>query len=340
MSTSVPTSPSPITPKGILPNLATYLQASAKQLKACIGEVTHTVTLTEPKATVHLQYVKFDAANGEPKFDVLAKVLAKHIVRFTLSASTRERMLHEIDDPDEGELFMKARDYFKKVENSGDVGELLLFFLLEAAFEAPQVVCKMELKTNPRDEVKGADGIHVKWDVADDHLDVFLGESKLYDSISDALTSVFTSITDFYDLDRRDEELHLVTAHFKHTDKNLQDAITTYLNRESTEGACHIIHACLVGFDWPKYRLLLGDTREEFFREFEEHYRHYAPNIQNMLNDRFAECKHKHVSFKFLFLPFRDVNEFRHAFYRILLGVDVPYVDRTKQKTKVESTKS
>jgi hypothetical protein len=207
----------------------------------------------------------------------------------------------------------------------------LLFFLLEAAFGAPQVVCKMELKTNPRDEVKGMDGIHVKWDVHDDHLDVFLGESKLYGDIGKALTSVFDSITEFYDLGRLDDELHFVTAHFKHVDADLQDAIGKFVNRESPEGQCHIVHACLVGFDWDKYKLLLGTKRENFFRQFEDHYRSYAPAIERMLNHRFDGCKHKHVTFKFLFLPFRDVMEFRHVFYRALLGVDIPRVDRSKK---------
>ncbi len=331
MSASAPNAvPAPPAPKGVLPDLAAYLEATRRQFEACIGEVTHTFNLSEPKATVHLQYVKFDATNGEPKFDLLAKVLAKHVVRFSLSVSTRDRMLKDVDDPNEGDLVFKARDYFRKIETSGEVGELLLFFLLEAAFSAPQVVCKMELKTNPKDEVKGADGVHVKWDVDDDHLDVFLGESKLYGDIGEALSSVFGSITEFYDLGRLDEELHLVTAHFKHVDADLQDAITKFLNRGSTEDTCHVVHACLVGFDWDDYKHLLGEKREEFFKEFENYYRKYAPAIEKMLNHRFAGCKHKHVSFKFLFLPFKEVNEFRRAFYRALLGADVPYLDRTK----------
>lgn len=328
MTASAPASPGLAAPNGMLPDLALYLEATAKQFHACIGEVTHTFNLTEPNAAVHLQYVKFDPTNGEPKFDVLARVLAQHVVRYSLSVSTRDRMLKHIGDPNEGDLAFKARDYFRKIENAGEVGELLLFFLLEAAFSAPQVVCKMELKTNSNDEVKGADGIHVRWDVDHNHLDVFLGESKLYGDVGEALTSVFDSITEFYDLGRLDEELHLVTAHFKHVNADLQDAITKFLNRGSAEDTCHVVHACLVGFDWKEYKHLLSDKREEFFRQFEDYYRKYAPTIERMLNHRFAGCKHKHVSFKFLFLPFKEVNEFRHAFYRALLGMDVPYLER------------
>lgn len=328
----------------MLPNLSEYLEASLKQLQACIANCEYTFSLDESKATAHLQYVKFDPINGEPKFNTLAKVLAKHVVRFSLSASTRELMRKELEDPDEGDLLFKARDYFRKIEDSGEVGELLLFFLLEAAFGAPQVVCKMELKTNPGDEVKGTDGIHVKWDTENDHLDIFLGESKLYADLGKALTSIFDSITTLYDLDRIDDELHLVTAHFKHLDSETQSIITSFINRASPQSNCHIIHACLVGFDWDEYILLLNDRRQDFFQQFETYYKKHAATIQDMLNFRFKKCKHKHISFKFLFIPFRDVSEFRRAFYKALLGVDIakkaeaeaPASAPAKAKEKIE----
>ena len=306
-------------------NLANYLEVSLKRYANCIDEIVHEVILAEaPKATVHFKYVKFDPTTGEPKFDVLAKSLAKHVVRYSLSTRTRQQMETAVDfDQVEGELFMKARDYFRKIQKSGEVGELLLFFLLEAAFQAPQVVCKMELKTNPKDEVKGTDGIHIKWDSEDGHMDVFLGESKLHQQISGALDSVFQSITDLHDTNRLDEELEMVTVHFKHLDQDLKDVVTRFINRETSESECHIIHACLVGWDWNEYRHLLTEQREEFFRKFDAYYIKYAPNIAKMLADRFKDWKYKHLTFKFLFVPFKDVGEFRRAFYKELCGVDI-----------------
>lgn len=304
-------------------DLTRYLEASQTRLRACISEMVHTVSLDEDKATVHFQYVNFDSTSGLPKFDVLAKVLAKHVVRYSLSVRTREQLRKSLDDEDEGELFIKARDYFRKITDSGEVGELLLFFLLEAAFGAPQVACKMELKTNPNDEVKGADGIHVLWDDSEGHLDVFLGESKLHQSISGALDSVFKSLSEFYDQGRLDEELHLVTSHFKFIEPDLQDRLISLLDRSSPDGECHIIHACLVGWDWSKYGDLLGQGREAFIKSFETHYKEYTANIAKLLNTRFAHCSHKHISFKFLFLPFKDVGEFRRAFYKELCGIDI-----------------
>lgn len=327
MTTANALIPSPKSLRGMLPDLVKYLEASRAKFQTCVAEIKHDVKLDEPKATVHLQYIQFDRTNAEPKFDLFAKVLAKHIVSYTLSVRTRNQMKASIENEDEGELFIKARDYFRKIESAGEVGELLLFFLLEAALGAPQVVCKMELKTNPKDEVKGADGIHVLWDERDGHLDVFLGESKLYADISKALSSVFESLTEFYDLGRLDEELHLVTSHFKHVDSDFQNAVLRFVNRETTDQECHIVHACLIGWNWSRYKELVTGMREEFFKQFDEHYAKYVPTIEKMLNERFAGCKHKHITFKFLFLPFRSVGEFRRAFYKELCGVDIGQVD-------------
>lgn len=307
------------------PDLSRYIEVSLRSFDTCISEVSHSISTSAPQATIHLQYVKFDPHTGQPKFDLLAKVLANHIVRYTLSIPTREHMkqLRLAEEEDEGELARRARDYFRKLQTSGEVGELLLFFLLEAAFAAPQVVCKMELKTNSNDEVKGCDGIHVKWDPNGSHLDVYLGESKLHQSLSGAIGSVFRGLAKFYELGRLDDELHLVTAHFKHLNDDLKSTLTSYLKRETSDGRCHIIHACLIGWDWERYKLLASAKRDQVIRQFEQEYLAYAGGIQKMLDERFAKSGQAHLSFKFLFLPFLSVGEFRRQFYKVLCGVDL-----------------
>lgn len=318
------TSSDPTTERGFNSDLSKYLEVSMARYRACISVTEYPLSLVEPKASVSFQYVKLDPNSGEPKFDVLAKVLTKHIVGYSLSVRTRQSVRRRIDyNEDEGELYILAREYFRKIHDSGEVGELLLFFLLEAVFGAPQAVCKMELKDSPNEEVKGTDGIHVKWDCVDTHLDVYLGESKLYKDISDALKSVFESLAIFYDEGRLDRELHLVTSHFKYLDAHLQRAVLRFINRETSETECHIMHACLVGWDWADYGHLVTDRRVDFITHFEQHYQKYAKKIEAMLNRRFAKCRHKHITYRFLFLPFKSVDEFRRAFYKELCGVDI-----------------
>lgn len=307
----------------LLPPLKEYLEACEKRFANCLAPLDELVTIDGTNANVTLHFVRFDQTTKQPRFGLLAKALAKHVVSFCLSARTREEVkARAAYDDDEGELFMIARDYFRKLKDSGEVGELLLFFLLEAALGAPQVVCKMELKTNANDEVKGADGIHVKWDDKDGHLDVFLGEAKLYQDIGAAMTKTLESVKDIYDRNRLDEELHLVTAHFKHLDENFQRRVTAWVNRETAPNECHIIHSCLIGWDWSQYQRLATD-RDGLFDEFEREYRSYCTNIRDLLSTRFQAYSHRHLSFHFLFIPFASVGDFRKAFYRELLGVDI-----------------
>jgi hypothetical protein len=42
-----------------------------------------------------------------------------------------------------------------------------------------------------------------------------------------------------------------------------------------------------------------------------------------MLLERFGRYKYRNLSFNFLFLPFASVEDFRLAFYREILGVDL-----------------
>lgn len=307
----------------LLPPLNDYLEACQRRFTACLADLDEHCEIDGANAEATFHFVKFDPTTKEPKFDVLAKALAKHVVSFCLSARSRQQIQSRPGFDDEsGELFMIARDYFRKVKDAGDVGELLLFFLLESAIGAPQVVCKMELKTNPKDEVKGADGIHVRWDETDHHLDVFIGEAKLYKNIGDAMTNALNSVKELYTRNRLDEELHLVTAHFKHLDEPFQQLVTAWVNRETAEEECHIIHSCLIGWDWPQYHRLKTE-RDALFEEFEEEYRKYCSNIRSLLISRFGDYSHGHLSFHFLFVPFASVGDFRLAFYRELLGVEI-----------------
>ena len=75
------------------------------------------------------------------------------------------------------DLFPKITD--NSPDKTGEAGETLLFFLMEAVLGAPQLVAKMELKTNSNDEVKGSDGIHVRWNEQDKLVDLYFGNYYL-----------------------------------------------------------------------------------------------------------------------------------------------------------------
>ncbi len=89
----------------------------------------------------------------------LVEDLGDILTKYALSRST-------YDDLREKEkyntLVTKAKERLRKAEsNEGELGEILLYSMLEAHLKAPKLLTKLELKTDPNHYVKGADGVHL-----------------------------------------------------------------------------------------------------------------------------------------------------------------------------------
>lgn len=88
-----------------------------------------------------------------------------------------------------------VHERFRKGQPNGQFGELLLFNVIQHFFEAPPLLRKMQLTTNPKIERHGADAIHYRPD-GDRHV-IFVGEAKTYASkykFKEALTSAINSV--------------------------------------------------------------------------------------------------------------------------------------------------
>jgi len=81
----------------------------------------------------------------------------------------------------------------KHTVNEGELGEILLYCLLESHLNAPKILTKLELKTAHNDYVKGADGVHLL-KLNDKDYQLILGESKLEAKITAGIYSAFDSI--------------------------------------------------------------------------------------------------------------------------------------------------
>lgn len=291
--------------------LRAYLEASRSNYEACLDSIEYLHVIEDYDVDINFQFVKFDA-NGLPKFKDLANCLADHVVEYCLSMRRRgsPQNAHEFS-----KLNREARSLLRKMTTGGESGEMLLYFLLETVFDAPQIVAKMDLKTNPRMEVHGSDGIHMKWDEGDGVLDIYFGESKLEANISGALTNAFNSINEFHRNGLLDHEVGLVTSHFKHLDERSKDSILSYLDRQNSSRNCRINHACLIGYDWDRYLdLSQPATRRAFVQNFQSEYMQDLPRICNLLNRRFGSLNRPELRFVVFFLPFKSVQEFRNAF--------------------------
>lgn len=199
-------------------------------------------------------------ANGIPVVEQLAGAMAEAAMDFCIPRHKIERALAECARTGStapiASLNEQARDLFVKSVTSGEGGELLLFLLLERVLQRPQLISKMTLKTSPAMHVHGSDGIHASF--ADDGvLDVYWGESKLYQSSSAAFKDCFESIAPFLranGAEERKRDLLLVRDHLNVPQIELATYLLEYFD-ESNPKTLQVRWngVCLVGFDHNQY---------------------------------------------------------------------------------------
>lgn len=132
--------------------------------------------------------------NNAFSYNELINELGNRLYYFALS----RKQINQLKKEDKlNDLIKKAKVKLKDhATNDGELGEILLFCLLESHLNAPKILTKLELKTNSNDYVKGADGVHLlKLNETDYQL--ILGESKLNSDISSGIYEAFGSIDKF-----------------------------------------------------------------------------------------------------------------------------------------------
>lgn len=288
---------------------------------SCISMVKHDFKIIGIDTTIRLHYLKFDG-NKKPMVKALADTLYAYIIDYCLSAKNRDEILTTRQST---LLTKEARSLFRHPEitdespdKTGEAGETLLYFLMEAVLKAPQIVSKMELKTNHKDEVKGSDGIHARWNSDMEIVDFYFGESKLYMKVSDALTSALKSVNDFHDIKMYEHEFSMVTKHFKYADKEVKREISNLFINGNPGPNVRVNHACLIGYDYNGYENVFSEPQNKMKEIFERDFLANSSKLVKILQKKLDGFEKKHLVFDVFFLPFPSVVEFRKAFNEAL----------------------
>jgi hypothetical protein len=305
-------------------NLDEYIQGSKKYYDYVFDKVEHSNVINGVDVDLHFKYLKFDP-NGNPKIDKLIEILFMYFTHYCFSS--QKRNISDLDDIEKELMISKlkdeARELFRKWKEeditddnqpkSGEIGEIILWLFMEVILKAPQVVAKMDLKTNTGLEVFGSDGIHVK--INEDMLNIYFGEAKLYNDIYKALDSVFESLENFHeDAQQKQREYNLVTTHYKYLNSNQKDDIYKYITNQISQDEVKINHACLVGYDWNEYLKLGTEERKSFIENFTSIYEKETERLTKLIQTRFDNFSRKEFSFDVFFIPFNSVQEIRDAF--------------------------
>lgn len=218
-------------------------------------------------------------------------------------------------------LFVHAK---KKNPKSGEPAEVVLFTLLEGLVDAPRLVAKMRLKTNPNMEVHGSDAIHMKYDAASESLTLYWGEAKLYKELSSALDEIAASIKGFreYNPDtngiQREFDINLVQSHPDLDSPESQatkNALLAYFD-PYTEYSNQIreIHACLAIWDWDFCKLLGTLPQDKAEETFKGKYLERIETACSLFIEKIKKQGLDKLRFHFFLIPVVDIISFRKRF--------------------------
>jgi len=148
-------------------------------------------------------------------------------------------------------LWKIAKNRYVKDKKTGELGELILFHLLELDQNAVQIANKMSLKTAGGHHFHGVDAVHFGF-LGEDKV-FFIGSSKTAEHFSHALSNSIDELDKFYENEeKKDFEIALVTGNISdHVPKKIRDEIKDYLKREKRDMSKYYeIHAIFIGYDY------------------------------------------------------------------------------------------
>ncbi|XBS69171.1 DUF1837 domain-containing protein [Acerihabitans sp. KWT182] len=262
----------------LTPQLKNHLE-----IKNILKETILHHTLSDGRSVKTL-LVYLPIKSGLSFHDDFFKVIKDGILyNYVLSCKEIEKKLARNSDTAIEELFEKSIRKISQHTAKGELGELILFTLLDVYFEAPKIVSKVSLKTNSRMPVFGADAVHAQFH--DGKLRLYLGESKLYTKFKSAATEATKSIKTAKD--KYEEEFDLLDSYmdFPDIDDDIASLLIDLLNpftnnrhSESIYSPCFIgfseediISTCVTEQDFiEKYKLLSCDYINDFFKKVEE----------------------------------------------------------------------
>ncbi|MGE3595659.1 MAG: DUF1837 domain-containing protein [Dehalococcoidia bacterium] len=254
--------------------------------------------------------------DGAIREDDLVNVLCDYIVPYCLNRSSIKKVpINRIRS-----LYLDAKGRFQRSSsNSGEPGEILAYFLIEGCLEAPKILTKMTLKTNPSMPVHGSDGVHLRIGESDVFA-LHFAESKLYKNPTEAIDSALDSVRHYVSpiktstATMRDYEVNLVSGNLDIPNGKLRNYVLDILNPYSAaRDNLQYWHTCIIGFDMD---LLCGRVQEnELIQEYCRLARHFnAILLKKIESDDLLLSQRWNV----FFVPLPSVQSFRNKFAQAL----------------------
>ncbi|CAI3239831.1 hypothetical protein DWUX_2189 [Desulfovibrio diazotrophicus] len=309
--------------------IVSLLGTTTPSLSARIGSISRHWKSAGHDIEGRFFYVRF--RDSAPTVDDLIDIAHARMVNFCMPRTRiKEAKAEMMANPDRidcwVDLVTEARDLFiktyEKSGRSGELGEILLYMLVESVLKAPIVACKMYLKTSLQMPVHGVDGIHMGFE--GDNLIMYWGESKLHKDKSSALTDIAESISGFTkDRDKYKREVRIIKSNLNIDDLNSEaiNALKSYFDPYKEESNNLIdCYACLAGFDSSLYDIVSNVKHDACEKMFCSEYENKIQQLCDLISNKTEEYGLGSFKFSYFLLPFPSVDAARKKFQSKLWG--------------------
>lgn len=261
-----------------------------------------------------------------------AKFIYDKIIRYCIPRKKFSEAIKSLEKTGDERFVMdihdQARNLFihsvnEKGAQLGEPGELIAFIILEYFFNAPQIACKMFLKTSEKMPVHGSDSVHIRLSGEDNKLELIWGEAKLYQNLSDGLENALDSIFSFVDIDNgrssRDRDIDIIKDMPDVESEEMQEELCRYFDPYSEESNnWKEVFCCLVGFDYSLYSNIKGNSDKEIEEYFKKEYLKRIATAHRLFEKKIKDKNLTGLEFLLILLPFQSLNNFRKEFFKLL----------------------
>lgn len=179
-------------------DLEAALTGNPEALDVHLTLVEQDVEIAGHSVKIHYHCLAVNS-NGRIELHRLAEFMRNAAADYALprskvaEAKARDAKFNSIEAT--AELIERAKRSFTDLAKTGEGGEMLLFVLAERFIKLPQILCKMDLKTDNRLHYHGADGVYAGV-TADGALKLYW-ESKIYEKVGDGIRACLKSLAPY-----------------------------------------------------------------------------------------------------------------------------------------------
>ncbi|MFQ6350085.1 HamA C-terminal domain-containing protein [Pseudomonas sp. R11F] len=304
-------------------DLESALTGDPEALEVHLELVERDVLIDGHLVKIHCHCLSVDG-NGRVQPRRLAEFMRNAVADYAIprsklaEAKARDRRFNSTEAV--AELVERAKRSFTDLTNTGEGGEMLLFLLAERFLKLPQILCKMDLKTDNRMHYHGADGVYAGV-TPEGILKLYWGESKVYGDASSAIRDCFNSLAPFliepeHEEAERESDLILLSDKADLSNPVLTDALKKYFDKSSVmSNRVQYCGVALVGFDAPFYPK--GDAKgvaEEIVKASRAELTSWSKSIGNRLKLE----KLEQMEIEVFCLPLPSAEGFRAAFLKAM----------------------